>query len=406
MMDEQVFLADNGVEVKYKHKHSKYDFKHLIIVFSGFLKTTPGNYDFVNALNDCPCNVIWISDNFEGMYSYYLANDMDFKIEIAITEFINKIIYNNELTLKDVTVTGFSKGGSAALYYGIKLNISNIVVTVPQIYIGTYLDSNWKLTARNIMGVDYNKTKIHYFNNLIPNLLKKDFDINKNIYLLTSEEDEQYEEHIVPNLNELSKYNNFNLIKTYSLFVRQHNQVTAHHTAILLSIYYALASEAIPRFNHGQVNFFGSQPVAMKKPSLQPYIDLRKIRTIDNLLFIEGVALIRGLDVENYSDIDYKLIFKGIKNYTKNLAKDNRPELTKEFFKNELVIYDKCYFTTFQYKGMDISEIDIGSYELLIGIKVKGNEFTIPLVSNKEIEYKNSNINFISDDKNNNFELI
>lgn len=405
-MQEQIFEASNGILVKYKHKPRKYDFKHLIIVFSGFLKTTPGNYDFENALNDCPCDVIWISDDFEGMYSYYLANDMDFKIEIAITELINRMMHSNELTLKDVTVTGFSKGGSAALYYGIKLNISNIVVTVPQIYIGTYLDSNWKLTAKHIMGLDYNKTKIHYFNNLIPNLLKKDFDRNKNVYLLTSEADEQYEEHIVPNLNELSKYSNFNLIKTYSLFVRQHNHVTSHHTAILLSIYYALASESTPRFNHGQVNFFGSQPVAMEKPSLQPYIDLRKILIIDNLLFIEGIALIRGLDVENYSDIDYKLIFSGIKNYTKNLAKDNRPGLTKEFFKNELIIYDKCYFTTFQYKGMDISEIDIGSYELFIRIKVKGNEFTIPLVSNKKIEYKTSNSRFISDDKANIFELI
>ena len=135
-MQEQTFEASNGVLVKYKHKPKKYDFRHLIIVFSGFLKTTPGNYDFANALNDCPCDIIWINDNFEGKYSYYLANNMDFKIETAIIELISVMVKSNKLTLKDVTVTGFSKGGSAALYYGIKLNISNIVATVPQIYIG------------------------------------------------------------------------------------------------------------------------------------------------------------------------------------------------------------------------------------------------------------------------------
>ena len=71
-MNEQIFTASNGIEVIYRHKPSKYDFKHLIIVFSGFLNATPGNYDFINAMTDCPADVIWINDNFQGMYTYYL----------------------------------------------------------------------------------------------------------------------------------------------------------------------------------------------------------------------------------------------------------------------------------------------------------------------------------------------
>ncbi|NRD71122.1 hypothetical protein HQR03_11310 [Psychrobacter okhotskensis] len=48
-MKEQVYIATNGVKVKYKHKPSKYDYNHIIFVFSGFLNANPGNYDFLNA---------------------------------------------------------------------------------------------------------------------------------------------------------------------------------------------------------------------------------------------------------------------------------------------------------------------------------------------------------------------
>ena len=168
-MEELAFLADNGVQVKYKHKPSKYDFKHIIFVFSGFHDVLPGNYDFIQALDNCPCDVVWINDDFEGMYSYYLCINMNFKVEVAVTQLMRSFLENKKLSLDNITVTGFSKGGTAALYYGLKLNISNIVITVPQIYIGDYLENNWKGPAKHIMGIDYHRTKIHNLNNLKPN---------------------------------------------------------------------------------------------------------------------------------------------------------------------------------------------------------------------------------------------
>lgn len=87
-MLENKFTASNGVEITYKQKKNKFDFKHLIFVFSGFLNKTPGNYDFINAMSDCPAEVIWINDSFDNMYTYYLCVNMDFKIEEAIKEFM------------------------------------------------------------------------------------------------------------------------------------------------------------------------------------------------------------------------------------------------------------------------------------------------------------------------------
>lgn len=399
-MQENKFTASNGVEIIFKQKKNKYDFKHLIFVFSGFLNKTPGNYDFLNAMNDCPAEVIWINDNFEEMYTYYLCVNMNFKVEEAIKEFMALQIKERNLSLSQVTVTGYSKGGSAALYYGLSMGIKNIVSTVPQMKIGSYVANNWKEVAAHMMGEFYQKSHISYLDNLIVRLLKQESDFNRNIYLLTSEADIQYNTEISPYLADFAKYENFNLLKSFSVFVREHNQVTSHHTALLLSIYYALASEAVPRFNQGEVNFFGSQPCP--KPDTkekQTFIDLRKVGFKENVLFLEGVAIIRGVNLQEYSDINYKLILKEQttkKEYIKPLAKTHKPHLTRELFDGNFVVYDKGWFTTYQYKGIDISDIPKGHYQLSINIDSKDKNITTSLRSEKPLKDTLKNLSFES----------
>lgn len=382
---EQVYIANNGVKIIYKHKPSKHDFKHLIVVFSGFLNTNPGNYDFNNALNDCPSDVIWINDNFENMYTYYLCINMDFKVENAITEFIKFKMAELGMDFHHVTVTGFSKGGSAALYYGLKLPVKNIVTTVPQTKIGSYVVKNWNHVAQHMMG-SITKVKQDYLDRLIIQSLKQASSLNKNIYLLTSEADIQYEPEIVPVLNDLRKFSNFNLIKTYSVFCREHNQITSHHTAMLLGLYYCLASEAEPYFPNNEVNFFGAQPLPFENKSGEFIVDTRMLNIRDKRLFIEGVGIARGYDITEYQDVDYELIFKGKTIITKSLAKAHRPYLTKEFFDGRnLVIYDKGWFTTYQYKGIDISDLPKDNYELFIKIRVKDIQKELPLTTSKDL---------------------
>lgn len=397
-MLENKFTASNGVEVTYKQKKNKFDFKHLIFVFSGFLNKTPGNYDFINAMSDCPAEVIWINDSFDNMYTYYLCVNMDFKIEEAIKEFMMQKIQERNLSYSQVTTTGYSKGGSAALYYGLSMGIKNIVTTVPQMKIGSYVANNWKDVASHMMGKNYQNAHINYLDKSIVKLLKQEKDFNRNIYLLTSEADIQYNSEIKPYLEDFAKYDNFNLMKSFSVFVREHNQVTSHHTALLLSIYYALASEATPRFNQGEVNFFGSQPCP--KPdsnSKETFVDLRTFGLKENTIFVEGVAIIRGTHLQEYSDVDYHLIFtekNSKKEYIKPLAKTHKPHLTRELFDGSFVVYDKGWFTTYQYKGINISDIPKGTYQLSININTKNNNIRAPIQSMKNIKENIENIHF------------
>lgn len=406
-MQEQIFTATNGVEVKYKHKPAKYDYNHIIFVFSGFNNPLPGKkWDFINAMSDCPCDVIWISDDFKGMHTYYLCIDMDFKVEKAIIEFISFYKVKKSLSFDNITLTGFSKGATAALYYGLKLNISNMVLSVPQIFIGSNVDLSWKDTAIHMMGKNYTQTHMKYLDSLIPRMLKKDKYFQKNIYLLTSEEDVQYKVHIEPVIPDLSKYSNFNLLKSYSLLVRKHQDVTKHHTSLLLSIYYALASEATPRFNNGEVNFFGNQLISVSSPSLDPYINLYRLTVINKRLYINGVGLLRGWHTKSYSDIDYILLIKGKNEYSKNLAKAHNSNLTRDYFEDELVIYDKCFFTTYRYEGIDISDIEKGTYKLYLEMKIKEKNYKVvrEIVSTKKLNYNEEDFSFISNNSSN--ELI
>lgn len=398
-MNEQVFIASNGVKLKFKHQYRKYDYNHLLFVFSGFNSPLPGEYDFAKVLNQCPCDVIWISDDFEGMHAYYLCIGMDFKVEEAISEFMNFKREENELSWMDITVAGASKGGTAALYYGLKLNISNIVMCVPQVFIGSNVDLSWKSVAKHMMCDNYTRIQMKFLDNLIPQLLRKDSFLHKNIYLITSEQDVQYKVHIEPILNDLAKYENFNFIKSYSLLVREHKDVMRHHIPIFLSIIYALSSEAIPKFNNGRVDYYGSQKVTLSTEEVEPIVDLINFNILDKKLYLNGIGILHGWNTENYSDIDYELILEGKNQYILKLAKKHLPRLTRDYYKKSAVVYDKCFFTTHKHQGIDISEVESGNYTLHLRIHTSKHNLTSSLLSSKIIYKEDEYFTFECNDK-------
>ena len=60
-------------------------------------------------------------------------------IETSVVSLISNIMHENNILFKNVISVGSSKGGTAALYYGMKYNYGNIIVGAPQYKIGTYL---------------------------------------------------------------------------------------------------------------------------------------------------------------------------------------------------------------------------------------------------------------------------
>ena len=372
-----------GISIKYIFKQRKYDNNHLVIVFSGFGGNTEFTFDFLNVFQNVNANVLWIKDEFYEHCSYYLAHNNDFSIENSIIKFIEQNIKSLGITKKDVTIIGASKGGSAALYYGLKYDFKNIIATVPQLLVGAYAKNSWPHVYKHMLGDEGDQK---YFDSLIINLLKSEKDFNKNIYLLTSTVDIQYKDHISPFLSYFYKYNNFNLLYSESILVREHNQVTGHHVDVLLGIVTMLSSNVIPRL--GSQTIYGDAS-KREEEKHEVYVDLKNIYFEKNKLFLDGVGIVRGKDAKDYSDINYRLILvsKNSKEIIIPLAKAHRPYLTRMFYSGNLYIYDKCWFTTYQYAGVSLVSIPKGQYDLFLEILIQGEVYRERLNRSKEMVY-------------------
>lgn len=382
-----------GIKLKYKFKAQKYDCNHLIVVFSGFGSSSEFTYDFENLLQISYASVLWIKDDFDGHCCYYLCQNMNFIIEKSVISFINKKLSELQLTKKQCSVIGFSKGGSAALYYGIKYDFNNILITVPQTFIGSYVDKNWKVVAKHMMGENYSSKQVEILNSLILDLLKSDKKKEKNIYLITSKKDIQYDTEIVPIKDELFKYYNMNFLLSESIFVRAHNQVTSHHAQFILGILFILTNNIAPHLGYKILE--GKKQTEIKDQSHLPVVKIEFIKLVNNLFFIGGIALLRGIEFNEFTDVDYVLRFINVstKKFTDlRIAKAHRPDLTKQYYNGDFVIYDKAWLTTFKHAGLSLNELEKGTYEIYLLIYAVKYDImkSVPLLFDKALNLQSS----------------
>ena len=96
--------------------------------------------------------------------------------------------------------------------------------------------------------------------------------------------------------------------------------------------------------------------------------ELERFELIGSLLFLDGVAILKGVSAKEWSDISYVLLFESAgRTYEKPLAKAHKSALTQKYALHG-ENYDKCWFTTKGYAGVDIADIPLGAYRL--GLKV------------------------------------
>ena len=174
--------------IKYYFEKAKISNKNkLMIIFSAF-STDYAKYNYISTLKTCDCNKLFILDDYGSKGTYYLGLKGDFNIENSVMSLITYIMSKNNIEFSNVISIGSSKGGSAAIYYGMKYNFGNVIAGAPQYKIGTYLsDLSISDYALDIFGEisDYNRVKYN-------NLIRLVANTKTNIYLLTSEGDNQY----------------------------------------------------------------------------------------------------------------------------------------------------------------------------------------------------------------------
>lgn len=120
--------------------------------------------------------------------------------------------------------------------------------------------------------------------------------------------------------------------------------------------------------------------------------EINRFEIVGELLFIEGIGIIEGVNAAKYSDIHYSLIFESVlsnKCFEKNLAKTHRPEITSRYAMNG-ENYDKCYFTTKEWAGISIKDIPIGRYRIKLKIKTPQRTEISYFLSKITKEFSNS----------------
>jgi hypothetical protein len=232
--------------VEYRFAHAKKGNRHLTVVFANL--AAPDDYGWsTGVLDDLRSNILWIRDRFEGGLSYYLCREMDFAVERSVIGLIDRVMKSLDLTPNDVTLWGSSKGGSAALHFGLRYGFRNIVASAPQFLIGTFVRDVYPKVGRSLLGEGLAEQDVRALDAILPDLLRAGANQEAHIYLVSSPQDEQYPTQIEPFLGMLQRYPNFNFVFSESPFVTEHNKVTVRNVPSLLGIGYLLVDGISPR---------------------------------------------------------------------------------------------------------------------------------------------------------------
>ncbi|MGP4963611.1 hypothetical protein [Psychrobacter celer] len=383
-------LNFSGFDFKYILKNRSYDTNHLIVVFSGFGAKSNFTYDFKKSLQSNRSYVLWIKDDFYGnnQATYYL--DPPYKnttsLEQAIIQFIKEVM--SFLEVENCTLLGASKGGSSALYYGIKYNFKNILVSAPTLLIGSSVagiipKGNPKAVAKFMLGDSLSRENTLKLDSYILEAIKDDQNLDKNIYLLSSPADNRYNGQIAPFLGLFYKYFNFNYIESHSVLVRKHQDVTSYNAPLILSILNCLTFNLTTTFTNSIIS--GDRSDAVEEITKEPILEVNKLG-FDSAgrFYPEGIFFLRGLSCANYSDLKYELKLKAKDKdyeYITSLAKDNDTNISKKYYNKAFINYDKAHFCTFKHQGLDLSEVPDGSYQLFIKIQMAtGDTCELPMV--------------------------
>lgn len=195
---ENVYQSTKDIRYKFIEAEDKKYKDKLLVIFSTTDTENKFVYEHVSSLEEIKANKLFILDDFGNQGSYYLGQNQDFSIEASVSSLINFIMAKYKISHDDVITIGSSKGGFAALYFGIKYHYGNVIVGGPQTKIGDFLitqTSNAHI-ASYISGGSLLGDKF-YLNDLLYRLLKQPI-INTKIHLLCGTDDLFYKNHVVP----------------------------------------------------------------------------------------------------------------------------------------------------------------------------------------------------------------
>lgn len=187
--NEKEFTAQDGQTLRYMFFPCKKS-DILVVGFQACNDAGP-RYNQVRTLKECGVNRLLIKDDFgpRQLGVYYLGCKENHAVETAVFELIDRCIAESRTLFKYIVFSGSSKGGYAALNFGIHYPNSVMVVAAPQYFLGNYLDSEkFRPTLEEILGGPVTEKNKNALNHRLKQRIREDTAAKtQRVYILTTQ---------------------------------------------------------------------------------------------------------------------------------------------------------------------------------------------------------------------------
>lgn len=224
--NEKTFEKD-GKTIKYLYCPNK-NSKKLAVVFSAFPGANKSaGYNMVSTFMDININKLFILDDFgyKKRGAYYLSENGDYYIPPLVNELLKKYTSG----MDKICFLGSSKGGTAALYFGLTTDGVDLILSgAPQYYIGDYLVCKPEhYPILDAMAGSHTEDKVLEYNKILPEIVNGfKLEAKPKILIHYSKSEPTYEHHIKNLIDDLIK-NNFEILEDIEEY-EQHSDVAKY----------------------------------------------------------------------------------------------------------------------------------------------------------------------------------
>lgn len=183
-----------------RFKKVKYLFldKHsdiLLVTFSGFTGDIR-RYNYVKSFYSLHADKLFILDTWGVKGSYYLYENGENTPESLVTDLLTRFIKRKQYS--KICFAGSSKGGTAAIYYGLKFSVDEVFAGACQYNLGSYLHRvDHEPIFKGMMGINAGESECAYLNSIMPSIIENNAFSKTRIHLVYSKKDLTYERQLI-----------------------------------------------------------------------------------------------------------------------------------------------------------------------------------------------------------------
>ena len=192
---EKTFTSAQGDAIHYLF-YPKRRCKTLAVILQAYDPAGP-RYNYVTTLKDIPANRLYIKDDFyRPAGDFYLGKNGTFSVEAGVRQLIDKTVQSigNKEEVRLIFI-GSSKGGYAAVNFGVAYPNSTMIVAAPMYYLGTYMhkSDHFSPALEEILGGPATEEKIARMDERLPSKIKANQEgKTQRAYIHCSKNDSNY----------------------------------------------------------------------------------------------------------------------------------------------------------------------------------------------------------------------